>query len=192
MGTNTDRAPASVTISGKDTQYGTGTRTSSPSSKSARQAVCSACLPPAVTMTSEAVYGASHAARYRSAIASRSSGIPEASVYFVKSDSIASIAACFTNAGVGKSGSPGPKSTTSIPLARSVAAAFMTANVAEPATREARDANLTGASGCSRRPERRAASVFQTRSWRSPRTGFKHTIAPPPVPEEGTTLSGAP
>ena len=63
MGTNTDRAPASVTISGKDTQYGTGTRTSSPSSKSARQAVCSACLPPAVTTTSAAVYGASHAAR---------------------------------------------------------------------------------------------------------------------------------
>src|SRR5450830_1676934 len=51
-------------------------------------------------------------------MASRSSGIPDGSVYFVKSASMASIAARFTKAGVGKSGSPGPKSTTSTPRAR--------------------------------------------------------------------------
>jgi len=47
-----------------------------------------------------------------------SSGIPSLAVYLVKLASIAAFAARLTASGVGKSGSPTEKSTTSIPWSR--------------------------------------------------------------------------
>src|SRR5690349_19576440 len=57
-----------------------------------------------------------------------SSTVPPVAVYFVKFALMASMPARFTFSGVGKSGSPAPKSTTSAPSRRrrsAVAATFM-------------------------------------------------------------------
>src|SRR6202790_3254887 len=56
------------------------------------------------------------------------SRVPPVGVYLVKLASIASMAACLMFCGVGKSGSPAPKSTTSLPSRRrrsASAATFM-------------------------------------------------------------------
>ena len=51
-------------------------------------------------------------------MACRSSCVPPAGVYLVKLAASASTAACLILSGVGKSGSPAPKSTTSTPSRR--------------------------------------------------------------------------
>src|SRR5437762_1208477 len=55
---------------------------------------------------------------------------------------MAAMPACFTLSGVGKSGSPGPKSTTSMPCSRSFCAASMTAIVFDTEMREIRVASF--------------------------------------------------
>ncbi len=64
-------------------------------------------------------------------MASRSGMIPPVGVYFVKFCSMARMAAFLMWSGVGKSGSPGPKSAMSTPLAFSLSASAMTAEVGE-------------------------------------------------------------
>src|ERR1700676_80763 len=60
-----------------------------------------------------------------------SSSVPPVLVYLVKFFPMASIAACFTFSGVGKSGSPAPKSTTSAPSLRRRSASAATFMVEE-------------------------------------------------------------
>src|SRR5215469_9032427 len=55
---------------------------------------------------------------------------------------MARMPACFTLSGVGKSGSPGPKSTTSMPCSRSLIAASITAMVFDTEMREIRVASF--------------------------------------------------
>ena len=57
--------------------------------------------------------------------------MPPVGVYFERFSSIALIAAFLMWSGVGKSGSPGPKSAMSTPLDFSCSAAVMTAAVGE-------------------------------------------------------------
>src|SRR5260370_33121568 len=64
-------------------------------------------------------------------MASRSGMMPPVAVYFVKFCSMARMAAFFMCSGVGKSGSPGPKSAISTPFAFSFSASAMTAAVGE-------------------------------------------------------------
>ena len=68
--------------------------------------------------------------------------MPPMAVYFVKSPSMARIPACLMFSGVGKSGSPGPKSTTSRPCSRSLSAASITAIVFDTEIREILFANF--------------------------------------------------
>src|ERR1019366_10099013 len=69
-----------------------------------------------------------------------SSSVPAAAVYLVKFRSSASMAACLILAGVGKSGSPAPKSTTSTPLARRFSASAATFMVDDTLMNEIRSA----------------------------------------------------
>src|SRR5918911_406462 len=71
-------------------------------------------------------------------MARRRSSVPEFVVYLVKFASIAACAARETWAGVGKSGSPAPKSTTSTPCAFSLMASVVTLIVGEIAILPAR------------------------------------------------------
>ena len=64
-------------------------------------------------------------------MASRSGMMPPVGVYFDLFSSIALIAAFLMWSGVGKSGSPGPKSATSTPRDFSLSASAMTAAVGE-------------------------------------------------------------
>jgi len=64
-------------------------------------------------------------------IASRNGMMPPVAVYLVRFSSMALIAAFLMWSGVGKSGSPGPKSAMSTPLAFNCSAALITAAVAE-------------------------------------------------------------
>src|SRR5205085_3636917 len=64
-------------------------------------------------------------------MASRSALVPRAFVYFVKPSSMARFAAAEMESGVPKSGSPGPKSTMSIPRACSSCARLSTASVGD-------------------------------------------------------------
>src|SRR5919108_702016 len=72
--------------------------------------------------------------------------VPEAAVYFVCPLSRASWAARRTFSGVGKSGSPAPRSSTSAPARRSFSTSAVTAIVFEADIRAARDAtgNFSG------------------------------------------------
>src|SRR4029434_8879652 len=91
-------------------------------------------------MTSDVEYSTPLSIRWRSAIARFRSSVPELVVYFVKLASIALCAAADTCGGVGKSGSPAPKSTTSIPWAfifRASAVTFMVGDMAMRAVRAA-------------------------------------------------------
>src|SRR5215212_1239538 len=72
--------------------------------------------------------------------------MPAFAVYFVKLPSIAAWAAAFTWSGVGKSGSPAPRSTTSIPWLRSRSAASSPLRVGDEAMRDIRDASMTDGS----------------------------------------------
>src|SRR6516225_10355973 len=76
-------------------------------------------------------------------MASRSGMIPPVGVYLVLLPRIASIAACLIWSGVGKSGSPGPKSAISTPLAFSWSAAVITAAVGEICMRLMRSVSFT-------------------------------------------------
>src|SRR5207253_2365899 len=73
-------------------------------------------------------------ARFRSAV-------PALGVYFVKFASIARCAAAFTASGVAKSGSPAPKSMTSMPARRIRSTAVATFIVGDPAIRLVRGAS---------------------------------------------------
>src|SRR5215831_13008611 len=64
-------------------------------------------------------------------MASRSGRMPPVAVYFVLFSSMALMAAFLMCSGVGKSGSPGPKSATSTPRAFSFSASAITADVGE-------------------------------------------------------------
>src|SRR5262245_16319334 len=75
--------------------------------------------------------------------------MPAATVYRVKLASIADFPAAFTCSGVGKSGSPALKSTTSTPARRRRSASAATANVGEAVTWERRWANMDDHSGTS-------------------------------------------
>ena len=68
--------------------------------------------------------------------------MPAAGVYFVKFWSIAVFAAAFAGSGVGKSGSPAPKSTTSMPCRFNFSASAATFIVGEVETRAIRSANM--------------------------------------------------
>jgi len=67
--------------------------------------------------------------------------MPGVGVYFVKFSSIAAWAAVLMAPGVGKSGSPAPKSITSIPARRSLSTVAVTCIVAELAIRFVRSAS---------------------------------------------------
>src|SRR5437016_7097843 len=70
-----------------------------------------------------------------------SSAMPEGGVYLVKLRSSASCAAALTCSGVGKSGSPAPKSITSTPSRRSLSTIAVTFIVGEPEMRFVRSAS---------------------------------------------------
>src|SRR5882757_8271405 len=80
-------------------------------------------------------------------MASRNGITPGVAVYFVLLSLMALIAACLMWSGVGKSGSPGPKSAMSTPLAFNWSAAAMTAAVGEIWIRLIRSVSCT-ASPC--------------------------------------------
>ena len=101
----TGRAPARVTMGAYETQPGSGMIASSPESSRAMQVMNNVCFVGA-TRTSSGFAGIRFSFWDFSAIASRSSRMPEAGVYFVKPSSRALFAASMMCAGVGKSGSP--------------------------------------------------------------------------------------
>src|SRR6266446_8781578 len=76
-------------------------------------------------------------------MASRSGMMPPAGVYFDLFSSIALIPAFLMWSGVGKSGSPGPKSATSIPRDLSFSASTITAAVGEICMRLMRSVSCT-------------------------------------------------
>ena len=136
VGTNAGAAPVSRIISGKETQYGEKSATASPSSKTAWQTLKTACLAPAVTITFSRETAARCSRTYFAAMASRSAASPATSVYFVRPASIARAPARPTKSGVGKSGSPIERSTTSTPVAAS-AFAFLPAAVVDDGSERA-------------------------------------------------------
>jgi hypothetical protein len=110
--------PASAIASGYVTQYGAGTSTSSPGSQSAAKALYTACLPPLVMRTLAASTTKPESRAVFAATADRSSGRPGVGVYLWLTGSDAAAMAASTMAwGVGKSGSPAVKFTTSRPAA---------------------------------------------------------------------------
>src|SRR5690242_1596416 len=74
--------------------------------------------------------------------------VPAAGVYFVKFCSSARTAACLMLSGVGKSGSPAPKSTTSTPSRRSLSASAATFMVEDTLIAEIRCAISCFTSSC--------------------------------------------
>src|SRR5579863_2737725 len=87
-----------------------------------------ACLPPTVTMHSLVEYAVPYSDLWLSQMVCFSSSVPPVLVYLVKFWFRASMAARLMLSGVGKSGSPAPKSTTSAPSRRrrsASAATFM-------------------------------------------------------------------
>src|SRR5271165_3395801 len=94
-----------------------------------------ACLPPTLTTHSFAVYAEPNSRLCQAAIASRRGSMPPVGVYFVRFSSMALIAAFLMWSGVGKSGSPGPKSAISTPLAFNCSAAPITTAVGDTCIR---------------------------------------------------------
>ena len=130
----TGTPPASVIASGYVVQYGAGQMTSSPGSHSAANAVYTACLPPLVTSTCDAVQSNPESRLVLAAIASFSSGRPPAGVYrWLRTSEQAAIAASTMCCGVGKSGSPAPNPMTFSPSACRALALASTARVADGA-----------------------------------------------------------
>ena len=75
-------------------------------------------------------------------IACFSSEVPVLAVYLVKFASMARLPACLTCSGVGKSGSPAPRSMTSNPCLRRFSAATVPFMVGDDAIRDIRAANM--------------------------------------------------
>src|SRR5882724_2352292 len=101
------------------------------------------CLPPTLTTHSLASYEEPSSRLCQAQIASRSVMMPPAGVYFDLFSSIALIAALLMWSGVGKSGSPGPKSAISTPRDFSFSASEITAAVGEICMRLMRSVNCT-------------------------------------------------
>src|SRR5438067_939073 len=142
--TMTGVASASLICSTSVGQPGMWVITSSPAPNSASTLLNSACLPPALTMTSDGEYSTPLSVRSRSTMARFRSSVPEFAVYLVKFASIARWAAADTCDGVGKSGSPAPKSTISTPCAFSFMASAATFIVGETEIRVVRAARFMG------------------------------------------------
>ena len=104
------------------------------------------CLPPTLTTHSFASNDECNSRLCHAQIASRSGRMPPAGVYFDLLLSMARMAAFLIWSGVGKSGSPGPKSATSTPLAFSFSASARTAAVGEIWIRLMRSVNCTSGS----------------------------------------------
>ena len=119
------------------TQYGAGTTISSPGFISAISVMKTLCFAPLATTICEASYSIPKSAFSLSATAFLSSGSPAAGVYFVYPALMAATPASLICAGVGKSGSPVPKLTTSSPAAFIFFARLSTASVEEACTAEA-------------------------------------------------------
>ncbi len=143
VGTKTGVPPAYFTMSGKLTQYGTGMMTSSPCWISTLITLKMECLPPTLTTHSFASNDEPSSRLCHAQIASRNGMMPPVGVYFDLFSSIALIAAILMWSGVGKSGSPGPKSAISIPSAFSFSASAMTAAVGEIFMRLIRSVSCT-------------------------------------------------
>src|SRR5687768_2153353 len=152
--------PANETWSGKLTQYGDGMITSSPARTSASIRLNSSCFPPLPAITFSAASRVPQRVLYRLAIPSRRAFVPLAFVYFVKPRSIARLPASPTAAGVAKSGSPGPKSTTSTPWAMRAVARLRTASVGDSCIAETRSEK--------RMPARAVVVISGTGSFLSP------------------------
>src|SRR5689334_2032455 len=104
------------------------------------------CLPPTLTTHSFGSKDECSSRLCHAQIASRNGAMPPAGVYFDLFSLIARIAAFLMWSGVGKSGSPGPKSATSIPLAFSFSASARTAAVGEIWIRLMRSVSCTSGS----------------------------------------------
>ena len=102
------------------------------------------CLAPLETMIWLDLYSSLLSARSLSAIAWRSSGIPELGVYLVKPPSSEAIAAALMCSGVSKSGSPAPKPQMSMPSAFIALALLSMERVSEGVRMVAREARSIG------------------------------------------------
>src|SRR5712664_2104935 len=101
------------------------------------------CLPPTLTTHSFASNDEPSSRLCHAQMASRNGMMPPAGVYFDLFSSIALIPAFLMWSGVGKSGSPGPKSATSTPRDLSFSASAITAAVGEICMRLMRSVNCT-------------------------------------------------
>src|SRR5712692_8889688 len=117
--------------------------TSSPCWMSTLMTLKMECLPPTLTTHSFASNDEPSSRLCQAQIASRNGMMPLAGVYFDLFSSIARIAAILMWSGVGKSGSPGPKSAMSMPRAFSLSASAMTAAVGEICMRLMRSVSCT-------------------------------------------------
>ncbi len=131
VSTNTGVPPAYLTMSGKLTQYGAGIMTSWPCWISTLITLKMECLPPTLTTHSFGSYDEPSSRLCHAQMASRNGITPPVGVYFDLFSSMALIAAFLMWSGVGKSGSPGPKSATSTPRDFSLSASAITAAVGE-------------------------------------------------------------
>src|SRR5919109_925065 len=104
------------------------------------------CLPPTLTTHSFGSNAECNSRLCHAQIASRNGAMPPAGVYFDLFSLIARIAAFLIWSGVGKSGSPGPKSATSMPLAFIFSASARTAAVGEIWIRLMRSVSCTSSS----------------------------------------------
>src|ERR1700687_4263560 len=101
------------------------------------------CFPPTLTTHSFASYDEPSSRLCHAQMASRSGMMPPVGVYFDLFSSMALIAAFLMWSGVGKSGSPGPKSATSTPRDLSLSASAITAAVGETCMRLIRSVSCT-------------------------------------------------
>src|SRR2546421_6431430 len=101
------------------------------------------CFPPTFTTHSLGSYWEPNSRVCHAQMASRRGMMPPVGVYLVKFCSMARMAAFLMWSGVGKSGSPGPKSAISTPLALSLSASAITAEVGEICMRLMRSVSCT-------------------------------------------------
>ena len=102
----------------------------------------SECLAPVETMISLRSYLRPLSLSSFSAMAAFSSGMPSLATYLVKLASMAALAARLMGSGVGKSGSPAEKSTTSMPSARICPARAEILSVGDSAIRFTRSESM--------------------------------------------------
>src|SRR6202165_4968170 len=135
--------PAYLSLAWKLTQYGAGMMPSWPCWISTLITLKMECLPPTLTTHSFGSYDEPSSRLCHAQIASPSDMPPPVGVYFDLFSSIALIAAFLMWSGVGKSGSPGPKSATSTPRDFSLSASAITAAVGETCMRLMRSVSCT-------------------------------------------------